>query len=241
MTCDRVRPDLGAYVLGLLDDDEFDRTQAHLDRCPDCQVEADALAAVPELLGKLTAEEADAALAGPARTTAAGPDPALLDRLLAAVATETRATDQDRTDKRRATVTKRRWRRIAVAAAVVAILGGGAAAAGVLHDQGSTTKTVAGRTLTATDPTTGVGMDVTAKATSWGTALSVQLTGVPRGERCLLYVVTADGARTQVASWEATYGGPVDVDATTSVPAVKVASFVVTTVGGDHLVTVQAG
>ncbi len=67
----------------------------------------------------------------------------------------------------------------------------------------------------------------------------MQLTGVPRGERCLLYVVTADGARTQVASWEAIYGGPVDVTATTSVPVAKVASFVVTTGGGDHLVTVR--
>lgn len=249
MNCDRVRPDLGAYVLGMLDDDEFAAIQIHLDSCIECQEEANSLAVVPDLLGRLTAEEAGAALAGASSVPVTGSDPALLDRLLLAVAAEREVADERQAAQREAdehqaaqrrAAPSRRWRRILVAAAAVAILGGGGAAAGVLHDQGSQARPTVTRSLAATDPATGVGMDVVANATSWGTSLHVQLTGVPRGEQCLLYVVTADGVRSQVASWEAIYGGPVDVTATTSVPIAKVTSFVVTTGGGDHLVTVSA-
>jgi hypothetical protein len=48
--CDRLRYDLGAYVLGALDTSEVERVRRHLHQCPECVAELDLLAPLPELL-----------------------------------------------------------------------------------------------------------------------------------------------------------------------------------------------
>lgn len=74
MTCASVRLALGAYVIGSLDAGERAEADAHLLSCAACRDALAALAGLPGLLGRLSAEE-----------VAAGPpvaEPALLDRVL---------------------------------------------------------------------------------------------------------------------------------------------------------------
>lgn len=76
---DHVREELGAYVLGALERDEEEAVREHLARCADCSREHARLAGLPALLS----------LAGHA-AEAAGPAPAVEERVLDAVAQERR-------------------------------------------------------------------------------------------------------------------------------------------------------
>jgi anti-sigma factor RsiW len=77
--CDHLRPALAAFVLGALDPAEAGDVRRHLDRCPACAAEHDALAPLPGLLS--VAGGAEAATAEPL-------PPAFEERLLDAFATE---------------------------------------------------------------------------------------------------------------------------------------------------------
>jgi len=77
--CDRMRPSLGAYVLGALDIEEAAEVHRHLADCPHCAAERDALAPLPDLLG----------VAGGAEKATAEPlSPAFEERLLDAYASD---------------------------------------------------------------------------------------------------------------------------------------------------------
>src|SRR5437764_7719400 len=60
------RERVGALVLGQLDPSEKAATQAHLDGCPACRAEADALSPVAALLGRADPERLAPAPAPPA-------------------------------------------------------------------------------------------------------------------------------------------------------------------------------
>ena len=116
--CDDKRTELGAYVLGALEPDEAADIRRHLQECPDCAAERDALAPMPGLLS--LAGGADAAVNEPL-------SPAFEERLLDAYARE--HTDMPRRHIGRL----RRWLRprwlavgatavVAAAAAAVAIV-----------------------------------------------------------------------------------------------------------------------
>ena len=77
MSCEHLRPAIGAYVLGGLDPDEAAAVRRHLETCPECAAEHDALAPMPGLLS----------LAGGAEKAVAEPlSPAFEERLLDAYA-----------------------------------------------------------------------------------------------------------------------------------------------------------
>jgi hypothetical protein len=75
--CDELRPALGAYVLGALEQDEAAEVRRHLDHCPECAAERDSLAPLPELL---------TVAGGAAAATAEPLSPAFEERLLDAFA-----------------------------------------------------------------------------------------------------------------------------------------------------------
>ena len=77
MSCEQLRPAIGAYVLGGLEPDEAAAVRRHLETCPECAAEHDALAPMPGLLS----------LAGGAEKAVAEPlSPAFEERLLDAYA-----------------------------------------------------------------------------------------------------------------------------------------------------------
>jgi hypothetical protein len=125
--CDRMKHSLGAFVLGALDIEEAAEVHRHIQHCPECARERDALAPLPELL----------TLAGGAEAATAQPLPAAFEeRLLDAYARD-RATPPARRRRRRLPALRRRMRTrwmaaagaaAAVAAAAVvavAVVGGG--------------------------------------------------------------------------------------------------------------------
>jgi putative zinc finger protein len=77
--CDEIRHDLGGYVLGALEPAEAAAIRAHIDRCPECAGEHASLLDLPGLLD--LAQGIDAA---------AGPAPAVEERLLDRVARTSR-------------------------------------------------------------------------------------------------------------------------------------------------------
>lgn len=108
--CAEVRLSLGAHALGALDPAEAAAVEAHLAGCPRCRAEADALAGLPELLGRVSAADV-------ARVSA--PPQGVLDRMLHAAARR-----------------RRRHRLLLALAASVAVAAvGGAALAGLAGRQ----------------------------------------------------------------------------------------------------------
>jgi Putative zinc-finger len=115
MSCEHVRSAIGAYALGALDPDEAAAVRRHLETCPECAAEHDALAPLPGLLS----------LAGGAEEAVEKPlSPAFEERLLDAFARD-RASSPRRRLKWR--LPRRRWLAAgavglaAVAAAVVGV------------------------------------------------------------------------------------------------------------------------
>jgi hypothetical protein len=107
--CDELRHSLGAYVLGALDVDEAAAVRRHLQDCPQCAAERDALTALPGLLS----------LAGGAEAAVNEPlSAAFEERLLDAYARDHAVTPARR---RLARLSPRRWRPswLAVGAATV--------------------------------------------------------------------------------------------------------------------------
>lgn len=195
--CTDARPSLGVYVLGAIDPAERALVDAHLLTCQDCRDELAGLAGLPALLARVNPDEVsricadDTVRAG----THAGADDQPPDELIGAVLDLAEA-------RRRRT----RWRFVAAAAAVVAIAGG---LFGGLSSM-TTTRTIAipasptgtrWETVEATSSTTGASASVAYSHEMWGVAFDVLVDKIPVGTTCQLWVVHADGTRTQVAAW----------------------------------------
>ena len=114
MSCEQLRPAIGAYALGALEPDEAAEVRRHLEACPRCAAEHDALASLPGLLS----------LAGGAAEAVTTPLPeAFEERLLDAYAREHAGSPRHRLRWR---VPRRRWLAVGavgVAAAAAAIVG----------------------------------------------------------------------------------------------------------------------
>lgn len=193
---------LGSYLLGSLEPSERIAVQDHLDGCPSCRAELTSYNALPALMSLVSLE----AVRGPAPPVPA----AVLGRALDAVAAE-----------RTATATHlHRWRVGAVlsaaAAVVVAVVLGVStlAARSPATEQALTPPTVAA----PTPPTPGgvalaaeAGVTATGTATMvakpWGTAITLQLQGLPQGASFTAWVTTADGTRALAATWSSTPTG----------------------------------
>lgn len=209
---------LGAYVVGALDGGERADVEAHLASCEACQREYAQLAPLPTLLGRV--READV-LAGPPR-----PSPALLDHTLAELGARAAR------DRRR-----RRLRGVlAVAAAAIIAAGGTAAGLELVGGQASSASSVTQVSAQAGPVTARVGLS----PRSWGTAVTVALTGVPPGQRCQLIAVGRDGRSEVAASWQANYQGAATVDGATAIAFDQLQAVRVVVEGGRTLLSVAA-
>ncbi|WP_406297917.1 zf-HC2 domain-containing protein [Embleya sp. NBC_00888] len=237
--CAVARLDLGAFVVGALDENEAARVRQHVATCPRCRAEYEELAGLPTLLARLTAAEAAASGAA-----ANGVVPA---RVLSTAARQA--------DRRR-----RSRHAVAAAAAVLMILAGFTGwVLGDSSDSGDTAgappttappgrpSATAGPAGTATppglpglriarggDPRSGMGAELRYAATAWGSSVDLSLSGIRPGTRCRLDVYGTRGRVETASSWVVPNGdyGPGDpIRGATSIPVGEITRFAVKTVG----------
>jgi Putative zinc-finger len=228
--CADTRQALGIYVLGAIDPDERALVDAHVAGCRECREELAGLAGLPALLSRVDADEigriflADADPAadldlgrgpGPDADLGTGPDAGPGTEPGAgrgagplAVLEAPREDFVDSlvslTEARRRR--NRRWQVLGAAAAVVIAAGG--AAAGFQLANGSPAGASAepappASWQTAKTTSTQKGIDATIKYVrlSWGVAYDVQITGIPAGTTCQLWVTDGQGVHLLAAGW----------------------------------------
>jgi len=211
---DRLRDLLGPYVLGGLDAVDRAQIDTHLATCPSCRDELAAYAGLPALL-----RLADA----PASSTAQDPDDDALARTL------------DTVRHRR-----RRHRRLAV-------LGSAAAAVVVLGLGATTTVLVAQQTDNPQSSPTSISLvaasgsdsrgETSLTARPWGTSVDLDLSGLPSGQRFVVWLVSTDGARQQAATWASTRDGVAKVTGASALDRADVTAVRVTTTKGTLLLS----
>ncbi len=226
--CREIRQSLGVYVVGAIDPAERATVDAHLADCRECREELAGLAGLPALLHRVPVGEARMLAADGGSQLLAPPPDELLHSLLRRVAGVRRA---------------RRWRTMAAAAAV-AVLALGAGAAGTAALSGGPAPVPAAHaameTVSGTAPASGVHLTVKYRPMAWGTAMEVQVIGVPAGTVCQFRVVDGTGRTTVVGGWQVSYRAesawyPVS----TSISPANLRSFQVTS-NGEVLVSALA-
>jgi predicted anti-sigma-YlaC factor YlaD len=217
--------DVGAYALGLLEDEDSAAFEAHLADCPVCTAQLAQFSPMKELLTGL----------GPVETP------------------EDVAVGQGVTDllSRRAALTRRRarWAVAIAAAACLAALGGGLAAGTTLTPSAPVSSPVlTGQLHTATNPRNGVTGTVGLVGKAWGTYVTLDLADVHGPLECELVAVAKNGESRVVAGWSV--GKPGDgvpghsahllVAGSTSIPLAELASFNVVVLNGRTLLSIPA-
>jgi anti-sigma factor RsiW len=185
--CRRWRENLGALVLGQLDDEERAATAAHLDGCAECRAELDLLVPVAEALP----------LADP-RQLAATPAPSrsLPYRIAHRIAAEKRA---------------RRRRRLGIGIGVATATACVAVVAALLLGGGSaSTPAPVERQVAFTSVPRGVQLDATLDPRPWGSEISLRVRGVTPGTRCEVWLRRGDGTRVPAGSFRYRYEGGSD-------------------------------
>jgi hypothetical protein len=185
--CRAWRERLGAYVLGQLSDEERAATEAHLEGCPDCRAEVDALAPMATML-----ERAD-----PKRLSPAPAPPADLgDRIARRIAAE------------RGAARRRRLRfGFGLGAAAAA-----ATAAVVLAVSlvGSTPTQTQTQTVAFKGLPKGVSVDASLEPRAWGSDVSLQVRGFRPGTLCTVWLRRSDGTKIPAGSFRYVYAGESD-------------------------------
>lgn len=196
--CDAIRFSLGGYVLGTLSPAETEQVRAHLAECDECRAEHAELAGLPALLAKVSEAEVEAAgeaapaaseeladrlvrraaaTAQPQPAAAAVPQRSRLDRLLQQAAS------------RRRTVWRRQLAAVAAATTLIAAAASGGTWLATIAStssqvaQPAATSPAPSRTLSASDPATGVSASVKVSPAAWGSALQVSAKGAPPESR----------------------------------------------------------
>ncbi|WP_063780993.1 anti-sigma factor family protein [Nonomuraea sp. SBT364] len=241
MTARVEHTDVGAYALGLLEDDDRRAFEHHLSRCRSCAVELAELSGVAHALTGLGPLEDD---------PPPGEEPAEVIDLL-----------------RRKRAADRRARRstflVGVAAAVTLVagglvvgaqFGGGAPASPVAspvappHDGiGPAEQFYAMGTPVEGVGTGGVTGGLVLESKGWGTHAALKLSGVKGPLECALIAVADDGDRRIMMGWAvpaAGYGvpgspGPLYVHGASALPLDRIDHFEVVTTEGANLLTVK--
>jgi hypothetical protein len=203
MRCEHAH-DVGAYALGTLEPDDRARLDSHLAACPPCREILASVDGLPRLLALVPRDAVRAgATAEEGSPPAVQPSEAMYERLLAAAITRRRS--------------RRRFGLTAAAAALVVAAGAGTVAV-VEALSAPAVQVVAGSAGQ-------VKATVHVRETSTGTALRLQLSGVPPEQHCSLVAVDRDGHREVVSTWEATYSGTATIDSSTSIPRSRLSSL----------------
>lgn len=214
---------LGAYVLGLLDDAQTRAVDEHLAGCVPCRRHWEELREMTDLLGEVPPE---AFLDGP-------PDADLvLQRTLRQMRAETGAQRR----RRRLTVVA------AAAVALAAVLGGGVVVGRATAPETVLAQPPAGARVLQ-GGSGGITMAATlTPATGW-VRLTATVRGIPAGEVCDLVVVSRDGTREVAGSWVVSPAGELDgttLNGSAAVAPEQVAAVVVENQAGRQFVELRA-
>lgn len=222
------RAQLGAYALGALDPNEARVVHDHLAGCLDCQREVSELMMIRRALDQVPPE---AFVDGPPED-----GELLLQRTLRQVRAETAPPR----------------RRVTVAAMAAAVAVGVALAGGVLLGRqtvttpsaapGTATSTPSNASLAeATDPTTGTVMKVALEPKKGWVWVHADVTGLPVGAKCELFVVRRDGEPILAGSWLVSEDGSKNgtrLEGTALIAPTDVTAVEVRTTTGQTMVTV---
>ena len=226
-----VRMLLGAYVLGGLDEADLREVQDHLRTCPTCRDELVAVAMLPGLLRRRPQPEQEQPgnerVDAPERAGSGPPSapPDLLPALLQQVDLERRRG-------------RRRSRgRLAIAAVTVAALTAGAGAV-LNRDDGPVPAPAVAFAAAAGSAASGQARLLTKP---WGTAITVNLAGLPRSGRFVLRTTGRVGAHEQAAAWAATTNGAAHVVGATSISTSDVTQVAVVGSGGQVVAVATPG
>jgi Putative zinc-finger len=229
--------DVGAYALGLLEEEDQRAFEAHLAGCDRCMEELADFSGMRELLADLDPVEPDAEETPPARTGTADVADLLRRR---------------RTAKRR----QRRGTAVIGLAAGIALLAGGAAVGAAVadhgtqsgHDHGNVPADLLawGETRRATDAKTGVAGIIAMETKGWGTHIALDLTHVKGPLTCRLVAFSKSGAAHVMTEWAVPptgYGEPgapdhLQVHGGTSLQRSDVQRFEVRDQSGGTLLTI---
>jgi|HubBroStandDraft_6_1064221.scaffolds.fasta_scaffold130480_3 hypothetical protein len=215
--------DVGAYALGLLEDEDSTAFEAHLAHCPSCHAELAEFSPMKALLTGLEPVEAFDHTA----------ERGVVDLL-----------------SRRAAASRRRvrWTVAVGAAACVAALGGGLAAGFAVAPSNPPpgTAVLAGQLHSATNPQNGVTGTVGLVTKTWGTYVSLDLADVRGPLECELIAVSKTGERRVVTGWvvgvpgDGVPGHPAHllVQGGTAISVANLARFDVIVVNGKTLLSI---
>jgi hypothetical protein len=242
MDCPEARISLGVYVLGAIDPAERAMVDAHLATCRDCRDELAGLAGLPALLARVSTEEAIALAATD------GPLPEDVGETREPPR-ELLSTVLDLTAARRR---RRRWRDASLAVAAAAIvavgvfgglrIGSGPAQPSVASGSQQTLYLGAqnGPMQKVSGKSGGMTATVAYSQMGWGTQLDTQVTGIPMGTNCQLYVINSDGSRVLAGNWVTDDAeGAVWYPGSAAVPTKDVAGFEIT-VGQGKAIQITA-
>ncbi len=180
------RERIGALVLGQLDPEQRASTEAHLEGCPECRAEADALAPLAALLSRV-----DPGRLAPSPT----PPPHLGDRIARRIAAEGRAKRRRRA---RAGLGLGGACAAAATAALVAVLISGSPSP-------PPGETIAFHALPGH-----AWAQATLEPRPWGSAVSIRVGGFRPGTLCEVWLRRRDGTRVTAGSFRYVYDGESD-------------------------------
>jgi predicted anti-sigma-YlaC factor YlaD len=244
LSCAELRSELGVYLVGAIAPEGRHAVENHLASCSSCRDQLAQLAGLPALLRRVPSDEVDSlAPACCSHADRPGEDGTDADNpaedSTRACSTGGRGTLPEThlaALLNRAARRRRRARsQLAVAAAAGLALGAGsaagtAAALGTATNLGAAAGAPPGAiTVRGSNPSMNANAVVVYAARPWGVQLSVRVTGVAAGTTCVLEVTGADGREWEAGSWTvAAHDEDAWYQASSSVPAISVRGFVVT-------------
>ncbi len=194
--CTDTRQALGVYVLGAIDPAERSQVDRHVTGCRDCRDELAGMAGLPALLSRVSVDEIGRISredAGQLPADAAPPED-FVESLLSLTAARRRRN--------------RRWQAAAAAAAVVIAAAGAVAGlrlasspAPAPASASAATPPASWQTARTTSALRGITATVRYSKEPWGTAMDIQISGVPTGTTCQLWVTDAQGVHLAAAGW----------------------------------------